>query len=443
MRDLTKGNIYKTFIIFAIPLVFSGLLSTAFNVINGIIAGKLLGEQGMAATGSTSALITFVSAICWGYTGGLAIYIAMLFGAGKYERLKSTLVTNTLLQVIVMFIICVLFVVFKNRVFDFLSIDTAVRKDAGIYFGIYMAGLVLILMNNHGLSILNAFGMSKYPFYMAILAAVIHISGTFICIKLLGMGVEGLAVSALTGAGVVDICYFFKIKKCFKEMGDTGKIKLDMSTVKRTVSFAIPVTFQQMIMYLSSFLISPMINAIGSQATVAYSVALKIYDVNAGVYQNSSKTLSNYAAQSVGAEQYSNLKKGVRVGFLQGLVFIAPFLIVSAVFAEPVCRMFFPKGAASEALTMAVTFVQLFLPLVIFNMVNNLFHSFFRGVKAMGNLVFLTAFGSASKLVLTLLLIPEMGMNGVWMGWVLSWITEAVAAVIIYRFGTWRKKYNL
>ena len=44
MKDLTKGNIYKNFILFAIPLVLSGLLTQAFNVINGMLSGNYLGE---------------------------------------------------------------------------------------------------------------------------------------------------------------------------------------------------------------------------------------------------------------------------------------------------------------------------------------------------------------------------------------------------------------
>ncbi len=443
MNDLTKGNIYKTFILFAIPLVFSGLLSTSFNIINGIISGKLLGEQGMAAIGSTSAFITFVSSISWGYSAGLAVYIAMLFGAGEYKRLKITLVSNILVLTAVILTVCVAFVIFKNQVFDFLKVDPSVRHDAGVYFTVYMSGLVLVLMNHMGLCILNAFGISKYPFFMSILAAIIHISGTLITVKVFGMGVEGLAVSALAGAGMVDLCYFFKIKKCFAQMGNTGKLHFDIKSVKNTFAFAIPTMLQQMIMYTSALLISPMINAIGSSATVAYSIANRVYDVNAGVYQNSAKTVSNYVAQSVGAGKYENLKSGVRVGFLQGIVLLAPFLALSVIFAHSVCGMFFPKGATGEALDMAITFLRLFMPLIIFNVLNNLFHSFFRGIKAMGNLVFLTLIGSISKLIFSFFLIPKLGMNGVWAGWVLSWICEAIIAILIYRFGGWRKKYGL
>ena len=61
VKKLTEGNIWKNFILFAIPLVLSGLLSQAYNLIDTMIAGHYLGEAGLAAVGATSSAITFVS----------------------------------------------------------------------------------------------------------------------------------------------------------------------------------------------------------------------------------------------------------------------------------------------------------------------------------------------------------------------------------------------
>ena len=61
MRDLTKGNIYKTFLVFALPLVFSGVLSQMYGIVDSVIAGQYLGEVGLAATGVSAPFITFIS----------------------------------------------------------------------------------------------------------------------------------------------------------------------------------------------------------------------------------------------------------------------------------------------------------------------------------------------------------------------------------------------
>ena len=94
MKDLTKGNIYKTFFVFGFPLVLSGMLSMAFNTVDTVIVGRFLGTKALAALGATSPLIMFVSALFWGYSVGCSIYMAKLFGAKEYQKLKSVFYSN-------------------------------------------------------------------------------------------------------------------------------------------------------------------------------------------------------------------------------------------------------------------------------------------------------------------------------------------------------------
>ena len=90
MKDLTQGNIFKTFFLFGFPLVLSGLLSQTYNVIDTAIAGKFLGESGLASIGATSPLITFFSSLFWGFGVGVPVYAAKLYGRGDYDKIKKS-----------------------------------------------------------------------------------------------------------------------------------------------------------------------------------------------------------------------------------------------------------------------------------------------------------------------------------------------------------------
>lgn len=67
MKDLTQQNIYKTFFLFGAPLVLAGLLAQAYGIIDTSIAGKMIGDKGLAATGATSPLTTAISSLFWGF----------------------------------------------------------------------------------------------------------------------------------------------------------------------------------------------------------------------------------------------------------------------------------------------------------------------------------------------------------------------------------------
>ena len=104
--------------------------------------------------------------------------------------------------------------------------------------------------------------------------------------------------------------------------------------------------------------------------------------------------------------------------------------------------MFFPVGFNGEALDLSIIFVKLYLPFILLCMINNLFHSFFRGTASMSLLVIATTIGAGSRLLLSLILAPKMGMNGIYLAWVLSWAIELVYALTVYFMGLWKKTIN-
>lgn len=440
MKNLTQGNIYKNFILFALPLVFSAFLSQGYNLIDNIIAGKYLGDIGLAATGATSPFISFCSSLFWGFSVGSSIYIAMLFGAEDYQYIKSGIFYSTVILISFSVLFCLVVLIFGDNILTMLKVDPAIHHAAKTYLYIYMCGFFIILLNNQFVQSLYSLGISTYPFIVSILSALLNIFGNIFAIKVLKLGVAGIALATIFSALIVDILYLLKFKECFNKLG-ISKIKLQWNTeaIKKILHFAFPCTMQQSIMYTASLLISPIINGLGSAASASYTVVLRIYEINANVYQNASKTVSTYTAQSIGAGKPDNLKKGVAVGFLQGILFLSLPLVICVILAKPVCSIFFPKGYLGEALDLSFIFARYFLPFIVFNVVNNLFHSFYRGIGSPKFLITLTALGSASRTVLTFILANIYGMSGFFVAWVLSWILEAVVALTIYFSGIWRK----
>ena len=63
MKDLTKGNIMKNLFIYAIPAILATLLSRTYSTVDSIMVGKILGETGLAAIGSTTSFMTALSAL--------------------------------------------------------------------------------------------------------------------------------------------------------------------------------------------------------------------------------------------------------------------------------------------------------------------------------------------------------------------------------------------
>ena len=57
--DMCNGPLLSKILIFALPLMASGVLQLLFNAADIIVVGQFSGSQALAAVGTTSALVNF------------------------------------------------------------------------------------------------------------------------------------------------------------------------------------------------------------------------------------------------------------------------------------------------------------------------------------------------------------------------------------------------
>ncbi len=440
MKDLTKGNIYKTFFLFGLPLVLAGVLTQAYSIINSVKAGKFLGETGLAVTGATAPLDNFVNSVFWGFGVGFAVYLTRLFSSKEYGKLKQSFFTCYIIIAVLLIIVEALLVIFYNPLEKVLKIDETIQKDTFIYFFILRFAQIFVVLNTLAVSTLNGMGITGYTFLMSLTSSVINIVGNILSIVALDMGVAGIALASILATSAVHVGYMIKIARCFKELNVEKKILPNVALMKPGLSYGLPNMVQQASMWAVGLLMSPLINGMGVEATASYAVVMQIYNFIAAIFQNSSKTVSNYVAQCVGAKQTHKIKRSVGVGLLQNLAFALPFILICAIFYKPVCGLFFKANASDLSKTYAYDFARIYLPFIVFSIVCNLFHGFYRGAKAMRHLFFVSVFGALVRYVASVILINKMGMDGFYLGWVISWIVEAIVNIGLFSLGKWKPK---
>lgn len=436
-KDLTTGNLYRNFLLFAIPLVLASMLSQAFGTIDTIIAGRFIGDSALAATSAASSFHSLFNALFYGFFTGIGIYAAHLFGAGRYQELKTTTYSIFLLSALVLLAFSGVAILLRGPLFRFLKVDPVIYDDAMKYFIIVTCAKLSTLGSSLGLFILHAMGNTVLPLWMSLLSSVINLAGNIFTVVVLHWGVMGIALSTVVAGLVVFVAYLFIIRACFRQLlageesGNT-RFRFDFGSVRHALRYSVPTSMQQMILSGCTFGLAPLVNGMGYSATAGYSIAGKTFEICQSFYLSSSRTVSNYVAQCTGGGQYGKISKGMRVGFLQGALFLSMPLLLFTLLPKEVCGLFFSSGYEGVALDIAVRFCRVFLPFVIVNMFNNQFHAFFRGFGAMKMLVISTSVGALSRLALSYLFIGSMAMDGIYLAWVLSWGIEVVFSFVVY-----------
>lgn len=81
--DLTEGTIWKTLIIFTLPILAGNFFQHLYAAADAVIVGKFTGKEGLAAIDSVSSLLKLPISFFSGLSAGATIIISQLFGAKK------------------------------------------------------------------------------------------------------------------------------------------------------------------------------------------------------------------------------------------------------------------------------------------------------------------------------------------------------------------------
>ena len=79
--DMCSGSLFPKLLIFAFPLILSGILQLLFNAADIIVVGRFTGSQALAAVGSTGALINLLVNLFIGLSVGTNVLVARYYGA--------------------------------------------------------------------------------------------------------------------------------------------------------------------------------------------------------------------------------------------------------------------------------------------------------------------------------------------------------------------------
>ena len=88
-RDLTKGNITKGLVLFALPMIAGNLLQQFYNIADTLIVGKFLGRDALAAVGSAYTLMTFLTSVFLGLSMGAGALFSICLGKQDKPSLRS------------------------------------------------------------------------------------------------------------------------------------------------------------------------------------------------------------------------------------------------------------------------------------------------------------------------------------------------------------------
>ena len=161
--DLTKGKIYKSLLLFALPMIAGNLLQQFYNIADTLIVGQVLGKAALAAVGSAYTLMTFLTSIFLGLSMGSGALFSIYQGKGEDKLLKLSIIHAFVLIMLITVILNVAVYVGIDGIMHFLRTPEDVYEGMRTYLIIIFSGLFATSLYNFFSCLLRALGNSTAP----------------------------------------------------------------------------------------------------------------------------------------------------------------------------------------------------------------------------------------------------------------------------------------
>lgn len=164
--DFTTGSIWKSLLLYFLPVLAGGLFQQLYATVDAVILGQFAGKAGLAAIDSIYNLLKLPVNFFTGLSAGATILISQCFGAkeeGALSKAVHTAVAFAMAGGLMLSAVCVAAAPLGLRL---MSVPGEVYPLALRYVQIYFAGLAVSLVYNICAGILRAVGDSRTPFYI-------------------------------------------------------------------------------------------------------------------------------------------------------------------------------------------------------------------------------------------------------------------------------------
>ena len=193
--SMTEGNIVKSLLLFSIPLILGNLLQQTYNTVDSIIVGNYVGSSALAAVGSSTALINLLIGFSQGISVGAGVIVSHSIGAKDNKKIELSVHTAMMLSILFGTFLSIVGFIFTPQLLEWMKTPIEVMPESITYLRLFFLGTVFNIVYNMEAGILNAVGNSKRSLLYLGVASVTNIILDIIFVKILGMGVSGVAIA--------------------------------------------------------------------------------------------------------------------------------------------------------------------------------------------------------------------------------------------------------
>ena len=446
-RDLTKGPILTTLLVFSAPTLASNILQALNGSVNSVWVGRLLGDSALAATANANVVMFLVFAAVFGFGMAATVKVGQAFGAGQVDAARRTFGTAIGLCVGLSLVLAPLGWVFTPHLL------TAMRTPPEIFhFALTYLRLIFIAMPASTITVIVGMGLrgagdAQTSLRFMVVSVVLDIALNPLLIAGFGpippLGIAGSALATAIAAyasmaGLVIYVYARNLPLRLRGR-ELAYLIPQAAELRYILTKGLPMGAQMLMISASGLIMIGLVNQEGAMLSAAYGASLQVWTYLQMPAMAISAALSAMAAQTIGAGLGERLGKITRAGLILNVTITGALTLLLLAFDRPVLTLFL--GPTSPAVD-AARHIQFLASwsYVLFGMTIVLFGTMRAGGVVLAPIIVLGAAMYPVRLGFYALAYPALGPDAIWLSFPVGSAAATIMAAIAYRRPGWRAK---
>ena len=442
---VNQPKLWKTFLIFLLPLIATNILQNLSGTINTIFVGQMMGVHAIAAVAVFFPILFCLMAFVIGLSAGATVLVGQAWGAQNIQKVRCVVGSTLFMTLIGGSFIAILGVIFSKDILLALGTDPDVMHLSLPYVQWMLAGSPLLFVYIIYTSILRGVGDSITPL---IALGLTSLMGLFITPVLIAgyfgfpkMGIVAPAIATIIGYfSVLVFLAIYLNKKNHPLKPDRAlltSIRHQPELSKIILRLGIPTGIQMVTTSVAGLVIVGLVNRYGSDATAAYGAVNQVLNYIQFPALSIAIAASIFGAQAIGAGKAELLSRVTKTALGMNLMITGSLVILAYLFSKYLMALFITDPNVVK-LGQQLLFIVLWS--ILFFGASAIFASIMRASGTVNIPMLINVFAIVCIEVPAAYLFSDWwGLEGIWYAYALAFVCLCLMQGLYYQF-VWKKK---
>ena len=336
-EEQTFNRLYWNFLWSSILIALSGCLG---NVVDGIIVGNLIGEDGVSAINLTKPVVQFMFTLSMLLSTGAGMLVGMELGKKDLSRAAHIYTLSLASCLVVGLLMTVCGLTMPDTVTGWLCHDEQLFQPTSDYLVVMMLGAPAYMMMWALSTMVGVDGSPRLVSLAILIDNAVNLSLDIVFIKWLGWGIEGSSSATVVGhlVGIAIMCWHFRYSgNHLRLMLDNGGLRV----LKQILSQGAPLAAASICLTLLLFSANSIVlSSMGRTGIFAFSVCMNLLQIYNLFLAGVCRTIQSLGAIQVGKGDNETFFLVLRKSFRFITIAMIVTCLVVWIAPEAIARLF-------------------------------------------------------------------------------------------------------